>query len=410
MPTITVSGDIATILARTKAEGDAAASRLTSDLSTLYSQLYYGTYDLFNGYYQSISRSPSEFRFLPMGYSDGEGIVTVSGTGFLGMSGKVSQIAYNGGSLNWTLNGSGNWSFSKGIDVSKLTSLSLWNEQGTEQYQFSGSFNAGNNGLTGTLTSITTIRDGFTSVESGTFKIDALSKSKYSSLSLTSATGQLTLSGSISLDEFQSVRNGITAMGDYFDSPQLLRGNDVLNVPYNGRAWFGFDGNDVLTGGMQADSLDGGAGKDKLAGLGEADSLVGGAGADQIDGGNGDDAIIGGAGADKLTGGAGGDRFVFDQGPVAKEADVISDFRAADGDKLVFVKSSFVAFSATDSVRDCLVVAKRAKAAGPADLLLFDTASGKLSYDADANGAGKAVHIATLAGVSSLADTDFVLI
>lgn len=409
MTTITVSGDIGSILAQTKAASDAAASRLNSDLSSFYYQLYYGTYDLYSGYYSPISVTSTAFRFRPTGYSDGDGIVTVTGSGFYGRSGTVSQIAYDGSSLNWTLNGSGKWS-AKGIDSGTLTSLSLWNELATEQYQLAGSFKIGSNGLSGAFSQLSSMHDGVTTVETGTFKIGSTTGSKYTSMSVTSSTGQLSLSGSISLAEFQSIRDGISSTNDYFDSAQFLRGNDVLNVPYNGRAWFGFDGNDALTGGAQADSLDGGNGNDKLVGLGEADSLVGGAGGDQVDGGDGNDTLIGGAGVDKLTGGVGADRFVFDQGPVAKAADVISDFRTSEGDKLVIDKAGFVALASMNSVEGALLVAKGAKALGATDFLLFDTGSKKFFYDADANGAGKAVLLATLTGVSTLAASDIVLV
>ncbi|MBV7388446.1 VWA domain-containing protein [Pasteurellaceae bacterium TAE3-ERU1] len=59
-------------------------------------------------------------------------------------------------------------------------------------------------------------------------------------------------------------------------------------------------------------------------------------GNDTINGGNGDDIIIGGAGNDTLTGGAGADQFVYNL-KGGNGDDTITDFNAADGDKLTFV-------------------------------------------------------------------------
>ncbi|MBE2896949.1 Ig-like domain-containing protein, partial [Pasteurellaceae bacterium HPA106] len=59
-------------------------------------------------------------------------------------------------------------------------------------------------------------------------------------------------------------------------------------------------------------------------------------GNDTINGGNGDDIIIGGAGNDTLTGGAGADQFVYNL-KGGNGDDTITDFNAAEGDKLTFV-------------------------------------------------------------------------
>ncbi|MBE2894716.1 vWA domain-containing protein, partial [Spirabiliibacterium falconis] len=59
-------------------------------------------------------------------------------------------------------------------------------------------------------------------------------------------------------------------------------------------------------------------------------------GNDIINGGIGDDIIIGGAGNDTLTGGAGADQFVYNL-KGGNGDDTITDFNAAEGDKLTFV-------------------------------------------------------------------------
>lgn len=61
------------------------------------------------------------------------------------------------------------------------------------------------------------------------------------------------------------------------------------------------------------------------------DRLVGGHGDDVLVGGRGNDVLIGGPGNDDLVGGPGADRYVVGQGK-----DVITNFNAAEGDRLVF--------------------------------------------------------------------------
>jgi Ca2+-binding RTX toxin-like protein len=77
--------------------------------------------------------------------------------------------------------------------------------------------------------------------------------------------------------------------------------------------------------------LKGGSGDDTLTGGALNDRLDGGRGADRLDGGAGNDKIEGGKGDDVLTGGPGADIFEFERGD---GRDVITDFSAADGDRL----------------------------------------------------------------------------
>jgi len=71
----------------------------------------------------------------------------------------------------------------------------------------------------------------------------------------------------------------------------------------------------------------------RLKGSGKADNLNGSSGADIIDGGGGNDTIFGGAGTDYLTGGRGADTFVIGS---HSQYDIITDFNAAEGDRIVF--------------------------------------------------------------------------
>ena len=115
----------------------------------------------------------------------------------------------------------------------------------------------------------------------------------------------------------------------------------------------GLLGNDTLVGGYGIDILNGGDGADTLRGdnafettYDGADTLNGGNGNDTLFGGGGDDTLFGdgdndtlrgGTGADQMIGGAGADTFVIDDVPFAATAsgyDIISDFSAAQGDKI----------------------------------------------------------------------------
>jgi len=81
----------------------------------------------------------------------------------------------------------------------------------------------------------------------------------------------------------------------------------------------------------------GAAGRDVIDFSGNTDTvgryLDGGSGADTLLGGHGDDILAGGAGSNTLTGGAGADTFRFDHAN-GTAIDHVTDFNAADGDRL----------------------------------------------------------------------------
>lgn len=100
----------------------------------------------------------------------------------------------------------------------------------------------------------------------------------------------------------------------------------------------GSAGGDFLFGSSAANSLMGVEGNDTLRGLEGNDRLYGGEGDDTLYGDAGVDWLRGGEGKDKMSGGANGDLFVFGNGEVAlamANADVITDFSQAQGDKIV---------------------------------------------------------------------------
>jgi Ca2+-binding RTX toxin-like protein len=102
-----------------------------------------------------------------------------------------------------------------------------------------------------------------------------------------------------------------------------ITGNELDN-DLRGNGWA-----NVLSGLDGDDTLDGGNGND---------TLFGGNGNDTLDGDWGNDILVGGRGLDTLRGDTGGDLFVWadtnETGLTAATADVITDFNAAQGDRI----------------------------------------------------------------------------
>ncbi|MFA9229759.1 MAG: calcium-binding protein [Microgenomates group bacterium] len=122
--------------------------------------------------------------------------------------------------------------------------------------------------------------------------------------------------------------------------------------------------------------------------------LDGRAGNDKLYGGLGNDTLMGGLGTDTLTGGAGGDHFVFTS--AAGPRDYILDFNAAE-DILSIAGSAFGYGTYVGALNPLdLAIGTIAKALDATDHFLFRTTDATLWFDADANGAGKAVMIADL--------------
>jgi len=203
--------------------------------------------------------------------------------------------------------------------------------------------------------------------------------------------------------------------GNGFNQLEGEDGNDTIIGGNNGNSIEGDAGNDSLTGGTDNDLIEGGLGNDILNGLAGNDNLQGGDGNDKLDGGNDDDYLNGGNGIDTLIGGAGADTFSFDSPVIAANADIINDFSGSgeneDGDKIQLDAYFFSAFLNSAEV-DSANIVNGTKALDTNDFLIYDAATGKLYYDADGSGKGKAqVLVATLNNKpGTLTAEDFVLI
>ncbi|MDQ6432507.1 calcium-binding protein [Mesorhizobium sp. LHD-90] len=237
------------------------------------------------------------------------------------------------------------------------------------------------------------------------------------------------------------------AAGDTYLSIEHLTGSgfvDKLIGNAGDNRLDGGAGNDTLYGGDGADQLIGGADTDTVNYSGSAagviaslanaaintgfaagdsytsienisgtkydDYVYGNAGANVVNGGAGDDFIKGYAGNDTLVGGAGGDAFIFNTAlDAAANVDKITDFDAA-ADTIQLDNAIFAAMAKTGPLASAYF---RANASGTAqdgnDHIVYETDTGKLFYDADGNGAGGAIHFATLTGNPALGAADFVV-
>lgn len=164
----------------------------------------------------------------------------------------------------------------------------------------------------------------------------------------------------------------------------------------------GTTGNDRMTGTSGNDTLRGGDGNDVLLGLAGNDSLVGG---------TGNDSLTGGLGADTLVGGTGADHFRYvngnDSGKGTVYHDLITDFRTAQGDKINLSAIDANPVLSGDQAFKFLTT----DFTGSAGQVRFyvDSELGLGIVEADINGDAVADIEIALAGVTTLAATDFVL-
>ncbi len=130
--------------------------------------------------------------------------------------------------------------------------------------------------------------------------------------------------------------------------------------------------------------------------------INGGAGNDTILGGAGNDTINGGVGNDTLTGGAGRDTFVFGGNPLLSLLNAIGTDRITDltlgaaGDKIQLSKAYFTALSGAAgsalTAADFSTVTTDAAVATAIGEIVYNSANGKLFYNADGNDIGLGVN------------------
>lgn len=206
---------------------------------------------------------------------------------------------------------------------------------------------------------------------------------------------------------------GDTLSGD--DGNDRVFGGDGDDGVYGGAgddAIEGGDGNDWLLGEGGGDTIRGGAGNDNiLAGAGDDgvlggdgdDRIVGGEGSDYLFGDAGNDTLAGGLGVDFLTGGAGADAFVFDAPLDANNADLVRDFTKGS-DAFLLSGAVFQGLAGGSLANGAFAMGAATEAD---DRILYDAASGTLSFDVDGNGAEAAVLFAYVSPGLALTAADF---
>ncbi|WP_315859265.1 MULTISPECIES: FG-GAP-like repeat-containing protein [unclassified Cyanobium] len=193
-------------------------------------------------------------------------------------------------------------------------------------------------------------------------------------------------------------------------------GDDVLigRATGNDRVRAAGDADFTLT-----DSQLTGLGTDSLLDIDQA-QLIGYSGANRFDAsaftrgpvvinaGAGNDTLIGGAGNDTLTGGAGADRFRFQAAPnTTTNRDVITDFTIAQGDTIELENAIFTALPSTGPLAASAFQIGTAATDGN-QRILYNNATGLLSYDSDGNGAVAAVAFARLTpGLALMSSSQF---
>ena len=256
---------------------------------------------------------------------------------------------------------------------------------------------------------------------------------------------------------------GAAAVGDTYSGIEGLvggAGNDVVVGNGSNNVLFGSGGVDNVYGGAGNDYLSGDAGGDNLWGGAGADAHIGGndagvdyaryddanygnltislttpatntgvatgdtyTGIEGLVGGAGNDVVIGNAGAnwlfgqgaadfidglggsDYLNGGAGADRFRMSTALGAGNVDTIADFTHLVDD-ILLLSSIFSAIGASLTADEFRVGA----AVDANDYILYNSATGALTYDSNGSTAGSAVQFATLTAGLTLTFDDFIMV
>ncbi len=140
-------------------------------------------------------------------------------------------------------------------------------------------------------------------------------------------------------------------------------------------------------------------------GNGLANVITGNSAANQLNGGSGNDTLDGGLGNNRLTGGNGNDIFKF---TTKNHVDIIADYNVAN-DTMQLENSIFTALTATGTL-PAGQFRIGAQAMDANDFIIYNNTTGALLYDANGNGAGAAVQIATLSAGLGLTNADIVVI
>ena len=144
-------------------------------------------------------------------------------------------------------------------------------------------------------------------------------------------------------------------------------------------------------------------------GNGLANTMIGNGSANILSGADGDDVIFGRGGNDTLKGGAGADSFYFDA-PLnaATNVDRLSDFSVAD-DTILLDRTVFT-FVGPDGTLAASAFQTGSSAADADDRIVYDSATGRIFYDADGSGGEAAILFAEVKAGTALTNLDFLVV
>jgi Ca2+-binding RTX toxin-like protein len=216
---------------------------------------------------------------------------------------------------------------------------------------------------------------------------------------LDGGAGEDTMEGGHGNDVFV-VREANDVLGD-------LSGNDLVRSFINTYTLgSGLERAVAFTGSI---TLNGNALSNSLVGNGANNVLRGNGGNDTIDGGDGNDLISGGEGIDTLTGGNGVDGFVFNLAPnFATNRDLIVDFEAAD-DTIRLDDAAFVGIGPVGALAATAfkTIGVPGGVVDANDRIIFNKATGSLTFDANGSAAGGATVFAFVGVGLTLTAADF---
>jgi Ca2+-binding RTX toxin-like protein len=223
----------------------------------------------------------------------------------------------------------------------------------------------------------------------------------------------------------------ITLLGSVATNAAGHAGNNILNGALNSAAntLYGMGGNDLYivgAGDIIVEAAGGGtdtvrsqfinlslssyANVENITLIGNlALYAVGNAGNNVIVGNGAANLINGALGNDTLTGGAGTDSFIFNTAlNAATNRDTITDYNVA-ADTIRIDNAIFTNVGANGTL-SAAFFRIGAAAADSNDYIIYNSANGALSYDADGNGGGAAIQFAQLSTGLAMTNADFLVI
>jgi Ca2+-binding RTX toxin-like protein len=266
-------------------------------------------YDFFAGHFQQVVYDAltgngyayyASNTFLSAHVYGANGDAEFYGSGFLGYSGGVNQIHFEGEGGSFTVKGSGSWNANNVTLTGYFTSIESY--FGNDGMLLEGRMNIDDNGyLVGRITHQAVYSDNMTVEYFGTMSASDLSGNVTKIVLRDDSGNSITVTGNYTVSAFQAVIDDTNSPDEVLNTASLFNGNDIFTVVDASRDWHGFAGNDRMTGGGSIDNLFGDDGSDNLIGLGGDDTLNGGAGVDVMSGGLGDDCYYVDSALDKVV-------------------------------------------------------------------------------------------------------------